>query len=250
MVITVDAALGAVAFEGVVRRYQANRGLGPVSFAIKKGTICSIIGPNGSGKTTLVRAAALFERPEEGNVYLDGQRRSAAPKDVDQIRGRLLGIVFQHAELWPHLNVRQNVMLPLKKALGYSDAIARDAADRELEGFGLLDRALAMPDQLSGGLRQRAVLARCFAQPVQILLLDEITSALDPDWTEIVGQRLRGFAQAGGTVISVSHRLNLVRRMSDWVIYLEHGLIVEQGTPAEVIDDPKHSGLRRFIENA
>ena len=245
-----DVACAAVAFDGVVRRYAPNRGLGPVSFSAKKGTICSLIGPNGSGKTTLIRTAALFEQPDEGTVYLDGKVRSPATGNPDQIRGRLLGTVFQHAELWPHLNLRENITLPLTRALGYSDVKAKEVADRELDRFGLADRAIAMPDQLSGGMRQRAVLARCFAAPVQILLLDEITSALDPDWTEIVRHRLRAFAEGGGTVISVSHRLNLVRRMSDSVIYLEDGLIVEQGTPSEVIDNPQHSSLRRFIENA
>ena len=230
-VVGMDLACAGIAFDGVVRRYAPNHGLGPVTFSAKKGTICSIIGPNGSGKTTLIRAAALFEQPDAGRIYVDGQMKFPAAESPDQIRGRLLGTVFQHAELWPHLNVRENITLPLTKALGYSDAKAKDIAEKELDGFGLADRALAMPGQLSGGMRQRAVLARCFAAPVQILLLDEITSALDPDWTEIVRQRLRAFADMGGTVISVSHRLNLVRRMSDSVIYLEGGLIVEQGTP-------------------
>lgn len=245
-----DAAVASLQFVSVVRRYTMNRGLGPVSFAVKSGTICSIIGPNGSGKTTLVRAAALFERLDSGAIYLEGQVMSPDADTADRIRGRVLGTVFQHAELWPHLNVRDNVCLPLKRALRHSEAQSKEIADRELEFFGLSDRASAMPDQLSGGMKQRAVLARCLAAPVRILLMDETTSALDPEWTERIHQRLRAFADNGGTVISVSHRLNLVRRMSDCVIYLDSGLIAEQGTPAEVLDNPRTSSLRRFIENA
>jgi len=237
-------------FQKVVRRYHVDRGLGPVTFTIRPGMVCSVIGPNGSGKTTLIRTAALFELPESGDVYLCGETRPTADAEVDRIRGRLIGTVFQHAELWPHLSLRDNIMLPLREALCHSKSSAREVADQELQSFGLLDRALAMPNQLSGGLKQRAVLARCLALRPKLLLLDEITSALDPDWTEVVKQRLLSFARDGGSVVSVSHRLNWVRRMSDWIIYLENGLIVEQGPPAEVIDSPTQPGLQRFIENA
>lgn len=247
----------ALRFAGVVRRFAGGRGVGPITLDLSRGQVCSLIGANGSGKTTLLRCAGLFEQLDAGTIELNGRLWAHASSgedgkaiDPDRQRGSVLSVVFQNAEPWPHLRILDNIMLPLLHGLGLPQQEARVRAEAELERFGLVERAKAMPHQLSGGIRQRVVLARAFAMRPRILLLDEVTSALDPDWTERVRQVIRDFVDTGGAVISVSHRLNLVRRMSDWVVYLSNGRIVEEGPPQSVLDSPFDEGLRRFLENA
>lgn len=247
----------ALRFDGVVRRFSGGRGVGPVTLELRRGQVCSLIGANGSGKTTLLRCTGLFEQLDAGTIELNGRPWAKASSgqdgafiDPDRQRGSVLSVVFQNAEPWPHLRVLDNIMLPLLRGLGLQQQEARARAEAELERFGLVERAKAMPHQLSGGIRQRVVLARAFAMKPRILLLDEVTSALDPDWTEKVRQVIRDFVDMGGAVISVSHRLNLARRMSDWVVYLSNGRIVEEGPPQSVLDSPVDDGLRKFLENA
>ena len=247
----------ALRYTGVVRRFAGGRGVGPVTLDLGRGQVCSLIGANGSGKTTLLRCTGLFESIDAGTIELEGRRWAYAPTvesrdpiDPAGLRGSVMSVVFQNADPWPHLRVLDNVMLPLLRGLGLPQQEARARAEAELDRFGLADRAAAMPHQLSGGIRQRVVLARAFAMKPRILLLDEVTSALDPDWTEQVRQIICDFADTGGAVISVSHRLNLVRRMSDWVVYLNGGRIIEEGPPRAVLDSPKDASLQRFLENA
>lgn len=158
--------------------------------------------------------------------------------------------MFQNAEPLPHLRVLDNIILPLTQARRLPRAEAKERAEQALEQFGLEDRARSMPYQLSGGLRQRVVLARAFALRPRALLLDEVTSAQDPDWTHRVREIIREFANNGGAVISTSHRFNLVRRLSDWVAYMSNGEVVEQGRPEDVMESPQTEGLRMFLENA
>lgn len=250
-------AASALEFTEVTRRFPNGRGVGPVSLSVPWGTVCSLIGSNGSGKTTLLRCAGRFELPDSGEIKLDG-RAWAAPSvkgddafaNPDSVRGTVLGIVAQNAEMWTTMRVIDNVMMPLLRAARLSKKEALERAEAELERFGLTDRAKAMPHQLSGGIRQRVTLARALALRPRILLLDEATSALDPDWTERVRLIIRGFADSGGAVVSVSHRIGLVRRMSDHVVYLSDGKVVEEGRPESVLDSPRDDGLRRFLENS
>jgi ABC-type polar amino acid transport system ATPase subunit len=245
----------AFGINDISRRYANGRGLGRVSLQVQWGRVCSIIGPIGSGKTTLIRCTGLFEPLDSGSISI-GERVWAVPKPIQNGAttrkglGSLLGIVFQNAEPWPHLRVLDNLTLPLTRACGLTSAEAKARAEQALEQFGLEDRARSMPHQLSGGLRQRVVLARAFALRPRALLLDEVTSALDPEWTDRVRQMVREFADKGGAVISVSHKFNMIRRLSDWVAYMSGGEIVEQGRPEQVLDCPKDTGLRIFLENA
>jgi ABC-type polar amino acid transport system ATPase subunit len=251
----------ALSLSGVVRRFSSGRGIGPVCLHVAWKRILSLIGPNAAGKTTILRCIAGFERLDQGTIEVAGRTVSASPPEgwggptghevhFDHLLGSTVGIVFQNAEPWPHLRVIDNILLPLVHGLSLRREEALARAEMELERFGLSDRARSMPHQLSGGVRQRVVLARALALRSQILLLDEVTSALDPEWTERVRQILLEFGAAGGAVISVSHRLNLVRRMSDWVIYLNDGHVIEEGPPRCVLDFPKDPGLQRFLENA
>lgn len=245
----------AIQFDQATRRFRGGRGVGPITIRIKKGTICSVIGPNGSGKTTLLRCAGLFERLDSGKIWIHGHPWVTAStngtRDCDPARLRgTASIVFQNSEPWPHMRVIDNIKLPLVKGLGLPTAEADARAEAELERFGLSERAHSMPHQLSGGIRQRVILARAFALKPSILLLDEVTSALDPDWTDRVRHIVRSFADAGGAVLLVSHQLNLVRRLSDWVVYLNNGSIVESGVPQTILDAPQDEGLRKFLQNA
>lgn len=253
---TVDS-FQAVEFSSVHRRYANQRGIGPVTLNIPWKSVCSLIGANGSGKTTLLRCAAQFETLDEGEIKIDGrvsavsQSNSARSKiDFNIFRGLILGVVAQNAEPWMRLSVLDNIMLPLLKVARLSKTDAQERAETELARFSLSDRAKAMPYQLSGGLQQRVTLARAFALRPRILLLDEVTSALDPDWTERVRLIIRDFADTGGAVISVSHKMNLVRRMSDYVVYLSDGRIVEEGQPQSVLDFPQNAELCKFLKNS
>lgn len=244
---------------GVTRRFGGDYGMGPVSFSLNCGEVCSIIGANGSGKSTLLRCTSGFEVIDSGEIRLDG-RVVASAKDArgegriapafSLARGKDIVIVFQGLEPWPHLNVLENVTLPLARGKGMSAAEAADVAHGELTKFGLENRLRALPSQLSGGLRQRVVLARAFALRPRLLLLDEVTASLDPEWTERVRRIVQEYADNGGAVIQVTHRLNLVRRSSSRVLFVHAGLIVADGTPHDVLENPRQPLLRTFLENA
>jgi polar amino acid transport system ATP-binding protein len=227
------------------RRFPNGHGFGPFSLKLLAGTICTLIGSNGCGKSTLIRTTAGLEKPDTGYLSVFGRQVIS-----ERVRGDVLGVILQGSEPWPHLNVLDNVKLPLKRKLGMSDAMANNVALEAIERFGLSDRQQAIPQALSGGLRQRVVLARCFALKPKAVLLDEVTSALDPDWAERVRLFLKEFANSGGAVLSVSHRLNFAKRISHWVVYMADGLLVEQGPPGVVLENPVDARLRRLIENA
>lgn len=245
-------ALNAIQIE---RRFSNGRGMGAVSLQVSQGEVLSIIGANGSGKTTLLRCLGLIEGLDRGLITLgNGKEISSASKPsksyLAQIRGSYIGTVFQNAEPFPHLSVLDNLLLPLLKARKLLKSEATLIAEETMEKFGILERAKAMPHQLSGGIKQRVVLARALVLKPAILLLDEVTSALDPEWSDKVRRLILAFAHNGGAVIFISHRLNLVRNISNKVIYMDEGLVIEQGSPTEVLDVPKNDSLRRFLKNA
>jgi ABC-type polar amino acid transport system ATPase subunit len=243
----------ALEAKDLVKDFGRNRGLFGASIALAGGRIVSVLGANGSGKTTLLRCLSLFERLDRGTITIENRLWSASnpePDGIDQLRGSVLGVVFQQSEPWPHLTVMRNVLLPLlhSAALAASEAVSR--AEEALDTVGLLERADTMPFELSGGLRQRVCLARALALRPRILLLDEVTSALDPDWTERIRLVLRGFAERGGAILNVSHRIGFIRRLSDWAVFLDGGVILEEGEPALILERPRSAKLQRFLENA
>jgi len=240
----------SLAWTGLVKRFANGRGTGPVSLQLRAGQVCSLLGANGCGKSTLIRILAGIDRADAGTISVDGRDWTLGSPEAEGLRGRVIGVILQGAEPWPHLSLLENLTLPLESKLGLSKGEAEDRAAEELERFELLPRSRALPHVLSGGMRQRLVIARCLVLRPRFLLLDEITSALDPEWTERVTGRVAEFATKGGTVVSISHRLNLVRRMSDWVVYMVDGVIREQGSPERVLDCPEDKDLRRFILNA
>ena len=226
----------AISVSGGVCRYPNQRGIGPLTVEFASGEVCSLLGANGSGKTTLLRCLAGFERLDSGKLV--------APPSCE------IGIVFQNLEPWPHLRVWENIAVPLRHGLRLNEPEIHKRVEEELKRFGIQDRSQAMPFQLSGGIRQRVVLARAFALRPRILLLDEATSALDPEWTERVREIIRQFVNEGGTVVCVSHRINWVRRVSDTIIFLSNGFVVESGPSNKLLNAPTDVRFVRFLENA
>lgn len=227
----------------LVKRFCNNKGIGPLNLFLKTGKIYSVIGSNGCGKTTLIRCLCKLEQTGSGKLCYTS-KESLLEKHL------LYSAVFQQPEPWPHLNVLQNITLPLEKVLKLSQNEAKLRAEYELERFGLKDRYKSFAHQLSGGLRQRVVQARTFAMQPTFLYLDEPTSALDPEWTDYFGKLVREYADSGKMVLIVAHQMNFLKKISNQVIYLNNGLILEDGTPDQVFNNPKEPSLIRFIENA
>ena len=218
-----------------------------VDLAVDLHEVVCLIGSSGSGKSTLLRCANLLEPIDDGAVLLEGEEISLPGLDDDALRRRM-GIVFQSFNLFPHMDVLGNVTLGPRRALklGHAEAAAR--ADALLGRFGLADKRAAYPDQLSGGQQQRVAIVRALAMEPEVLLLDEITSALDP---ELVGEVLEVVAElkAGGmTMLIATHDLGFARQIADRVCFLDAGQILESGPPDQVLSTPAHARTRQFLQ--
>jgi polar amino acid transport system ATP-binding protein len=217
-----------------------------IDFSVEQGEVVCVIGPSGSGKSTLLRCINLLEIPTSGKVLLGDEEITGPDVDIDAIRRRI-GMVFQQFNLFPHLTVTRNVTIAQRRVLGRDNAEAERVAARNLERVGLSDKARAYPAQLSGGQQQRAAIARALAMGPELMLFDEPTSSLDP---EIVGDVLavmRGLARDGMTMIVVTHEMSFAREVADRVVFMDDGVIVEQGPPAQVIGSPAEERTRRFL---
>lgn len=217
-----------------------------VSLSIGKGEIFGIIGFSGAGKSTLVRCINLLERPTSGSVTVDGKEMTAlSARELRQARKKI-GMIFQHFNLMPSRTVFGNVAYPLRGS-GLSGEQIADKVHRLLELVGIGDKAEAYPKQLSGGQKQRVAIARALCMEPEIMLFDEPTSALDP---EIVGEVLdvmKRLAQEGMTMVVVTHEMAFAKEVSDRVVFMDRGVILEQGSPREVFGNPKESRTRKFL---
>ena len=231
---------------GIVKSFGANHVLRGVDLDVSRHEVVALIGASGSGKSTLLRTANLLERIDDGQILLAGDDISDPKVAVDAVRARI-GVVFQHYNLFPHLNVLDNVTLGLRKVHRAS------SEDTERRGLGLLERiglagqARAYPDRRSGGQQQRVAIARAIATDPELLLLDEITSALDP---QLVGEVLDLVAElkgAGSTILMATHEIGFARRVADRVVYLHAGQVCEQGPPAQVLDAPQQPETQEFL---
>jgi polar amino acid transport system ATP-binding protein len=228
-----------------------------ISLSVATGEVIAVIGPSGSGKSTLLRCLIGLEVPDGGEVRVGGEfllGRDAPGKRVrfasDYRRRRLrMGLVFQHFTLFPQLTVVQNVMLAPRRVLRVPEFTARDDAMRVLGRVGLLDKVGAYPDFLSGGQKQRAAIARELAMHRDVLLFDEVTSALDPELVQEVLQAMRGLAEDGMTMVVVTHEMSFARRVADRVIFMDKGVIVEQGHPEQVLADPQEERTQAFLRH-
>ncbi len=213
---------------------------------IKKGEKVVIIGPSGSGKSTFLRCLNLLETPTEGEIYIDDELINAPKVDVNKIREKM-GMVFQQFNLFPHLSIMDNIILAPMKVKKMSRAEAEEKAVELLNRVGLLDKKDAYPGQLSGGQQQRIAIARALAMDPEIMLFDEPTSALDPEMVGEVLSVMKDLADAGMTMVVVTHEMGFAREVASRVLFMDQGVIVEQGKPDEVFSNPQNERTKSFL---
>jgi polar amino acid transport system ATP-binding protein len=235
-----------------VRIRDLHKSFGPVEvlrgidFEVQPGEVVCVVGPSGSGKSTLLRCVNLLEEPTGGQVFVHGVEVTDPDVDIDAVRRRI-GMVFQQFNLFPHLSVLDNLTVAqrgvLKRTRTEAERIARD----NLERVGLADRADAFPAQLSGGQQQRVAIARSLSMGPELMLFDEPTSALDPELVGDVLAVMRKLANDGMTMMVVTHEMSFAREVADRVVFMDGGVVVEQGPPAEVLTAPKHERTKSFL---
>ncbi len=217
-----------------------------VDLEVTRGEVVVILGPSGSGKSTLLRCVNRLEEPTGGKVFIEGIEVTDHKTDINRVRERV-GMVFQSFNLFPHLTALGNVMLAQRKVLKRSREEAERIARQQLDKVGLSDKVDAYPIQLSGGQQQRVAIARALAMDPHVMLFDEVTSALDPELVREVLEVMKSLAQAGMTMMVVTHEMGFARDVADRVIFMDEGVIVEQGSPDEVFDDPQSERTKDFL---
>ena len=217
-----------------------------VNLNIKCGEVISIIGPSGTGKSTFLRCLNLLEQPTGGSIIIDGQEVLNGRVNTSKLRQKM-GMVFQSFNLFNHLSVLDNVCIGPVKLLGKSRKEAETKAMELLKLVGMAEKAHAMPDELSGGQKQRAAIARSLSMEPEIILFDEPTSALDPTMVSEVLSVIRALARQGMTMAIVTHEMSFARDVSTRVVYMDKGIIYEEGTPEEIFDHPENPRLQAFL---
>ena len=217
-----------------------------INETVSEGEVVCVIGPSGSGKSTFLRCLNLLEEPTGGDVILDGEKINADGVDIDQIRERL-GMVFQNFNLFPHMSVLDNITLAPVKVKGQAKPEAEKEARRILGVVGLSDKAEAFPSSLSGGQKQRVAIARALAMKPEIMLFDEPTSALDPEMVGEVLAVMKDLAENGMTMVIVTHEMGFAREVADRVLFIDQGVIMEQGTPEELFGNPQNERTKSFL---
>jgi polar amino acid transport system ATP-binding protein len=253
---TGGAAAPMVRVVDVHKQYGDHEVLRGVSVDVRMGEKIAIIGPSGAGKSTLLRCINYLERPQRGHVYLEGalvgereERGHYVPiseHDLAPTRAKM-GMVFQRFNLFPHLTALQNVAISPCRVLGLSSAEADNRALELLEKVGLSDKAHAFPEKLSGGQQQRVAIARALAMRPKVMLFDEATSALDPELIGEVLQVIRTLAGEGMTMLIVTHEMQFAEDVADRVLFMDHGVIVEEGEPHVIFKAPRHERTRAFL---
>lgn len=252
------SSLPILELRAVGKSYGANRVLKGIDLKVQRGEIVSLIGPSGSGKTTALRCMNFLEAYDEGEVWIKGQLlgyRSAgraerdrdSEKSIAEVR-RPVSMVFQQFNLWPHMTVLGNVAAPLVLSKKAGKADARKQAHAALKRVGLVEKANAYPASLSGGQQQRVGIARALAIEPEVMLLDEPTSALDPELVEEVLSVIRSLAQDGMTMVMVTHEMSFAAKISDHVVFMEAGKIVEAGPPAQIFGNTRTPRLQQFLK--
>jgi polar amino acid transport system ATP-binding protein len=239
--------MSLVELHDVVKRYGANTVLDRVSLTVERGEIIAVIGRSGSGKSTMLRCINGLEPIQEGRIVFDGEIVNDPATDLRKLRQRV-GIVFQSFNLVPHLSVEKNITLAPRVVKGMEPGAARELAERALTRVGLAEKIGAYPDQLSGGQQQRVAIARSLAMQPQLMLFDEITSALDPELTGEVLKVLEHVAGEGMTMILVTHEMGFARRVATRLIFMHEGKIWEEGRASEVLANPRTPELETFLD--
>ncbi len=238
--------MSKIALRGVVKEFGSLRVLDGIDLDVPSGSAVTLIGASGSGKSTLLRCINLLEPIDDGYITLDGIDISEPGLDPNPIRRRI-GMVFQSFNLFPHLRVVENVTLAPRKLRVASAAVITDRAAQLLDRLGLGSKAMAYPDQLSGGQQQRVAIARSLAMDPEVMLLDEITSSLDPELVGEVLDVVRDLRTSGMTMVIATHEMGFAREISDTVCFLDAGRIVESGPPEQLFGTPREERTKTFL---
>ena len=235
-----------IELRGICKSFGKNLVLDGVDLTVGAHSVVGLIGPSGSGKSTLLRCINLLEPVDSGTVSVGGIELTAGGVDADAVRQRI-GIVFQSFNLFPHLSIIDNITLAPVRVKGIDRSVARAAAEELLDRFGLLDKASSFPDRLSGGQQQRVAIIRALAMEPEVMLFDEVTSALDPELVGEVLSVVRELAASGMTLVLATHEMGFCRDVADSVAFLKGGRIVEQGPPAQLFAEPKQVETQQFL---
>lgn len=233
--------------EHLYKSFGKNEVLKDISIDIKQGEVVSVIGPSGSGKSTFLRCINLLETPTEGKISVAGVDLTDKKTNVTKAREKI-GMVFQHFHLFPHLTVLENLTYAPLKVKRISKAEAEEKALALLERVGLSDKKDAYPSSLSGGQKQRVAIARALAMEPDLMLFDEPTSALDPEMVKEVLDVMKDLAESGMTMLVVTHEMGFAREVADRVIFLDQGLLIEEGEPQEFFNHPKSERAKGFLD--
>ncbi|MFF5205194.1 amino acid ABC transporter ATP-binding protein [Streptosporangium sp. NPDC000396] len=240
--------MSLLTIEGVWKNYHDHSVLRGVDLSVEAHEVVCLIGASGSGKSTLLRCVNLLETVDDGAIYLDGEEITDLRANADDVRKRM-GIVFQAFNLFPHMTVLDNITLAPRKVHGVGREQAEAEARELLTRFGLADKALSYPDRLSGGQQQRVAIIRALATQPRLMLLDEVTSALDPALVKEVLGVIRELKEAGMTMILTTHEMGFCREIADTVCFLDGGVLLERGTPEEIFTAPREPRTREFLQS-
>lgn len=229
------------------KSFEKNEVLKGINEHIEKGEVVVVIGPSGSGKSTFLRCLNLLEVPTSGEIIFEGKNITDKKVDINKIREKM-GMVFQQFNLFPHKTVLDNLTIAPIKVKGVSKADAEKKAKELLDRVGLLNKADAYPSSLSGGQKQRIAIARALAMDPDVMLFDEPTSALDPEMVGEVLNVMKELAKEGMTMVVVTHEMGFAREVADRVVFMADGVIVEQGSAKEIINNPQHDRTKKFLK--
>lgn len=232
--------------KNLVKKFQSVTALDHVCTNIKRGEAVFIVGPSGSGKSTLLRSLNLLETPTSGEICFNGENITSGKVKINTYRQQV-GMVFQHFNLFPHLTIRQNITLAPVRTGKASAKDAAAKAEELLERIGLADKSNAYPNQLSGGQKQRIAIIRALAMNPEVLLFDEPTSALDPEMVGEVLSLMKELAQEGMTMVVVTHEIGFAAEVADRIIFMDHGKIIEEGSPQEIISGSSNIRIKEFF---
>jgi polar amino acid transport system ATP-binding protein len=237
----------ALKLEGVNKSFGDLHVLKGIDLEVGKGSVVCVLGPSGSGKSTLLRCINLLEPPDSGRILLEGKEITGADKGDTNFVRRRVGMVFQQFNLFPHRRAIDNVMMAQEHVLGRSKDEARAKSLALLERVGLSDKVNEFPERLSGGQQQRVAIARALAMDPHVMLFDEVTSALDPELVKEVLDVMRELASEGMTMVVVTHEIGFAREVADGAVFMDEGVVVEQGPPQQVLEAPHEERTRRFL---
>ena len=235
-----------ISIQHLEKSFGETKVLMDVNIEIQKGEVVVVLGPSGSGKSTMLRCINLLETPTGGHIFIEGQEITDPKVNVNKLREHV-GMVFQQFNLFPHLSAKKNVMLAQMKVLKRSKEEAEKIAMERLAEVGLADRADFLPAQLSGGQQQRVAIARALAMNPHVMLFDEATSALDPELVRGVLDVMRGLAEAGMTMVVVTHEMGFAREVGNRVLFMADGLLLEEGSPDAIFNHPQNPRLQDFL---